>query len=232
MTSTARERILARIRKAASTHLPGSSPPMEDQRVEIPREYRPRGEGSREEVLDLFVDRVSDYRATVLRATPETLSAEIGGVLVRIGPLRLVLPPDLPPLWLEKLPADGVELLKDGGDSGDGPLAKTRLASCDGVLTGCALAIAETGTIVLDAGPGQGRRALSLLPDHHICVVHQDQVVQTVPEAVAAMARGLEVHRRPLTLISGPSATSDIELIRVEGVHGPRKLEVILVEGD
>jgi L-lactate dehydrogenase complex protein LldG len=98
------------------------------------------------------------------------------------------------------------------------------------VLTACALGIAETGTLVLDGGPGQGRRALSLLPDHHLCVVFSGQVVESVSEAIRAMESKLNAHRRPFTLVSGPSATSDIELIRVEGVHGPRNLDVVLVE--
>jgi L-lactate dehydrogenase complex protein LldG len=140
------------------------------------------------------------------------------------------MPADLPPAWLETVSREELELLSDGeGGAGSG-LSKDRLAACYGVVTGCALGIAETGTIILDSGPGQGRRALSLLPDHHLCIVREDQVLETVPEAVAFMARGLKEHGRPFTLISGPSATSDIELIRVEGVHGPRNLEVILVE--
>jgi L-lactate dehydrogenase complex protein LldG len=109
-------------------------------------------------------------------------------------------------------------------------LTREELARACGVLTGCFLAIAETGTLVLNGGPGQGRRALTLLPDYHLCVVNEDQVMETVPEAVAAIGEGLEKRRFPVTLISGPSATSDIELIRVEGVHGPRTLDVILVE--
>ncbi|MCJ7629821.1 MAG: LUD domain-containing protein, partial [Longimicrobiales bacterium] len=109
-------------------------------------------------------------------------------------------------------------------------LSNAQLSSAHGVLTGCALAIAETGTLVLDGGPTQGRRVLTLLPDYHLCVVFQHQVVELVPEAMAVM-KGAEMGTRPpITLISGPSATSDIELIRVEGVHGPRTLDVILVE--
>jgi L-lactate dehydrogenase complex protein LldG len=131
-------------------------------------------------------------------------------------------------LWLEGMPDGYLEVLGDGG-AGEF-LSKEQLASCHGVLTGCALGIAETGTIVLDSGPAQGRRVLTLLPDYHLCVVFEDQVVETVPEAVAVMGAGVVEHSRPLTLVSGPSATSDIELVRVEGVHGPRNLEVILVE--
>lgn len=102
--------------------------------------------------------------------------------------------------------------------------APTELDDADTALTGCALAIAETGTIVLDGGPLSGRRALTLIPDHHVCIVRADQVVSSVPEAFERLEPG-----RPITFVSGPSATSDIELQRVEGVHGPRRLDVVVV---
>ena len=120
-----------------------------------------------------------------------------------------------------------MEILRDGHSE---ILSKGRIASVQGVLTGCALAVAETGTIILDGGSAQGRRILTLLPDYHLCVVAASQVVELVPQAVSILARTVTETAAPLTLISGPSATSDIELIRVEGVHGPRTLEVILVE--
>jgi L-lactate dehydrogenase complex protein LldG len=134
------------------------------------------------------------------------------------GVRLLVVPGGLPADWLSA--ADGLELLIDSPEE---PLGIADLDRTDGVITGCAVAIAETGTIVLDASEGQGRRALTLVPDLHLVVVRAEQVVQSVPEAVARMAPG-----RPLTMISGPSATSDIELERVEGVHGPRSLIVVL----
>lgn len=222
MKTTAREGILNRIRRSRE----GDSGP----EGFVPRAYRRSGNRSRREVLDLFVERVSDYKATVIRSTPLALAECIAGALARMGSRRLVVPQDLPSGWLDTALGGGPEILRDGGGAGGAVLSKDQLAACYGVLTGCAHAIAETGTIVLDAGPGQGRRSLSLLPDHHLCVVFQNQVLETVPEAVAAMEAGVKAHRRPFTLISGPSATSDIELIRVEGVHGPRNLEVILVE--
>jgi len=139
-----------------------------------------------------------------------------------------VVPQDLPQAWLAGFQESPGEVLRDGVR--DSLLSHDQVASCHGVLTGCALGIAETGTIVLDAGRSQGRRALTLLPDYHLCVVFAGQIVETVPDAIRALGAGLGGHRRPLTFVSGPSATSDIELIRVEGVHGPRNLEVILVE--
>lgn len=222
MKDAAREDILNRIRRSRE----GDSGP----EAPIPRAYRRRGTRSSIEILDLFVKRISDYKATVIRSTPSALAECIAGSLARMGSRRLVVPEDLPAGWLDTALTDGLEVLRDGGGPGREVLSKGQLAACYGVLTGCALAVAETGTIVLDAGPVQGRRALSLLPDHHLCVVHHNQVVETVPEAVAVMEAGVKDVGRPITLISGPSATSDIELIRVEGVHGPRNLEVILVE--
>ena len=166
----------------------------------------------------LFTERVADYQATVLRSTTTALPATIAGALAARACRRVVVPAGVPDGWLAE--ATGVEAIAD-----DPPLSKTDLDRLDGVLTGCAVAIAETGTIVLDGGSGQGRRAISLLPDYHLCVVFGDQVVGSVPEALVRLDP-----KRPLTWISGPSATSDIELQRVEGVHGPRTLDVIVVE--
>lgn len=163
--------------------------------------------------IDLLAERVADYNATVHRAGTRELPSRIAERLEGRG--RIAVPADLPQEWL----VPGVSWLADGP-----PLGVSDLEETDGVLTGCAVAIAETGTIVLDAGRTQGRRVLTLVPDYHLCVVYADQIVVSVPEAIERLDPA-----RPLTFISGPSATSDIELDRVEGVHGPRTLEVVLV---
>jgi L-lactate dehydrogenase complex protein LldF len=196
----------------------------------IPREYRKKGSLPREEVLSRFVERVSDYRATVTRTDEKGLPAVVAAALEAQGARRMAVPADLPESWVQGLPDGFLELLRDGDAEEGRTYSKGQLASCHGVITGCAKAVAETGTIILDSGPTQGRRVLTLLPDYHLCVVFEGQVVETVPEGLEAVSAGVREERRPVTLISGPSATSDIELIRVEGVHGPRNLEVILVE--
>ncbi len=173
------------------------------QAAPVVRGYHREGSGG----VELFAERVADYRAVVRTVTdvPEALKTLAGK--------RIVAPSDVPDEWL----ADGVTWLRE-------PLSIEELDQADGVLTGCAVAIADTGTIVLDGGVAQGRRALTLLPDYHVCVVRADQIAASVPEALQRLEP-----TRPLTFISGPSATSDIELNRVEGVHGPRTLEVLIV---
>ncbi|NJM05623.1 LUD domain-containing protein [Candidatus Gracilibacteria bacterium] len=168
-------------------------------------------------LLHQFVERVAEYKAEVQTIAENALPTAIAAALAARKALRLAVPADLPNDWLP--PA--VTALRDQGQ-----LTYQDLDGCDGVLTGCALGIAQTGTIILDHGPRQGRRALSLLPDYHLCVVWQSQIVGIVPEAIAQLATATT---RPLTFISGPSATSDIELNRVEGVHGPRTLHVLVV---
>ena len=204
----AREAVLRRIREALED---GPAP------IAIPRGYDtslPPGT----DIVDLFAERVSDYRATVHRASADTLPDVIATVLANHGTRQLVVPGGIPGAWLDRADVSAVD--------DDPPLTWDELDAIDGVITGCAVAIAETGTIVLDAAPDQGRRALSLLPDLHLCVVPADRIVGSVPEALARLTP-----TRPLTWISGPSATSDIELQRIEGVHGPRQLEVIIVVG-
>jgi L-lactate dehydrogenase complex protein LldG len=166
------------------------------------------------------------YRALVRRATTATLAAEISAALMQRQALRQALRVVVPPELGLPLP-DFAEVTVDTAVTADAGLSASELDLFDGVVTRAALAIAETGTIVLDGSPDQGRRAISLVPDYHLCVVDAGQVVHLVPEAVERLAGAAT---RPLTWISGPSATSDIELERVEGVHGPRTLEVILVE--
>ncbi len=168
-------------------------------------------------VVDRFCERVADYRATVTRLAAGELPAAVERLCAERGATRIAVPPGGPPVLR------GVEVVVD-----DPPLSAAALDALDGVLTGCALAIAETGTIVLDGGERSGRRALTLVPDWHICVVEAAAVVAGVPDAIAALAPAA-AEGRPITFVSGPSATSDIELDRVEGVHGPRTLDVLVV---
>jgi iron-sulfur cluster protein len=210
----ARADILRRIRAA----LGDAAPP------EVPRNYRTSDERGRDEIVTLFAERVAEYRATVHRAGDDGVAATVQRIAEEEGARRIAIPADLAAEW--RPAADGgpmpVELIEDDG------LSVEQLDALDGALTGCAVAIAETGTFVLDGGVGQGRRALSLVPDLHVCVVREDQVVGLVPEAVGELEQAVRAGR-PLTFVSGPSATSDIELDRVEGVHGPRVLHVVLV---
>jgi len=194
---SAREEILARVRAATS----GAAS------VPAPAPVRVADPASDAALLDLFAERVADYRAVVERCSPEELPARVAAAVegrVAVVPEGLGL--DVP------------------GATVDTGLTALELDEVDAVVTEAAVGVAETGTIVLDHGPGQGRRALTLVPDRHVCVVRADQVVPDVPDAVALLDP-----LRPQTWISGPSATSDIELDRVEGVHGPRSLHVILV---
>ena len=225
---SAREVVLGRLRSA----LRGAPEP-----GAVPRLYRRSVDVA--DLIGLLADRLDDYKAVVHRISDD-ISGTVGSILAEVagseagvgdaavdggaggdgrrGPVRrprIVVPPGLPAGWL---PAAAQVLRDDGLD------AQT-LAGLDGVVTAAAVAVAETGTIVLDAAPDQGRRIITLLPDLHICVLRPEQVVASVPEALARLTPG-----RPLTWISGPSATSDIELNRVEGVHGPRRLHVIITE--
>lgn len=170
------------------------------------------------DLLGLFVERVEDYKATVIRTNPDGVAAAIAKCLVGAG--KVVVPPGFKTSWL---PTD-LDIVED-----EPALRSDELDAVDAVLTSATVGIAVTGTIVLDHTEGQGRRALTLVPDLHVCVVTADQVVGDVPEAVARLTTSVN-SGRPLTWISGGSATSDIELQRVEGVHGPRTLCIVLVE--
>jgi L-lactate dehydrogenase complex protein LldG len=207
----ARDEILARIRTALRDR-PNAPPVSRDYRTADHPDDR-----HLEALLELLADRLVDYRATVRRSSPDGVQAAVATTLRERGARRIVVPAGVPTAWLGNM--DGVEFVSD-----DPPLTPEQLDALDGTITSCAVAIAETGTIVLDAGAGQGRRALTLVPDYHLVVVPSDRVVPSVPAAIARLDA-----TRPLTWISGPSATSDIELQRIEGVHGPRTLEAILV---
>jgi L-lactate dehydrogenase complex protein LldG len=203
---SAREAVLARIRAAVRA---GPSP------EEVRRDYRRAGTLDATAVVERFAERVDDYRATVHRCRSDELATVLARMLAAAS--SVVVPAGIPGAWTDRL--DRLVILRDAGG-----LTAGELDQVDAVLTGCAVAIAETGTIVLDGGTDQGRRALTLVPDHHVCVVHADRIVETVPEGLERVDP-----LRPLTLVSGPSATSDIELDRVEGVHGPRMLDVVIV---
>jgi len=217
-TSSAREAILSRI-KTSLAAVP-DQPSIEDS--PIPWTYGlPR---TLPDVVAQFEDRILDYRAGFERCTAAGLPAAVVRALAAHGATSVVLPAGLDRTIADAIAAAGVVVRSD-----DPPLSRPDLDTTGGVVTTCAVAAAETGTIMLDHGPGQGRRALSLLPDLHVCIVRAGQVVSDVPEAVARIASAIR-NERPVTWISGGSATSDIELSRVEGVHGPRTLQVLLVE--
>ncbi len=197
---TPRDEVLRRIRRA-----------LQDRPQSVPEVHSYLSAGTDAVSLERFTDRVEDYRARVYRCAADDVAAVLGQ-LVRGS---VVVPAGFPEPWLTEL----------GDIVRDEPLLSPRqLDAVDAVLTLCAVGIAETGTVVLDAGPGQGRRALSLVPDHHVVIARAEDIVAGVPDAIARLDA-----TRPQTWISGPSATSDIELDRVEGVHGPRRLDVVLV---
>jgi L-lactate dehydrogenase complex protein LldG len=217
----AREQILARIRAASGRSAAAASAAVDAEYAALPRNYvRAHHDPHDHDVAALFAERAADYRAVVERvaadAVPDAVARALGGRPT--GHRPFVVPPGLPPGWLAGAESAGVSVIGD-----DPPLELAALDAAAGVITGCAVAIAETGTIVLDHGPGQGRRAVTLVPDFHLVIVRSDQVAADLAAALARLDPSL-----PLTLISGPSATSDIELVRVEGVHGPRNLHVLL----
>jgi L-lactate dehydrogenase complex protein LldG len=206
---------------------------------DIPRDHRTEDARDRDEIVSLFAERVAEYRATVHRVRESEVGDPVARIASESGARRIGIPEDLPQKWRPAdaaEPADAAAEQTRGATAGqadplqlieDAALSVQQLDALDGALTGCAVAIAEVGAFVLDAGPGQGRRALTLVPDLHICVVREDQIVGLVPEAIRRL-EGAVGEGRPLTFVAGPSATSDIELDRVEGVHGPRVLHVVV----
>ena len=210
---SSREAVLGRIRSALAADT-GPPPP-------VPRDYIRVGANppGSEPVLELMVDRLVDYKAQVREVSPAELGDAINTALA--DQTSVVIAHDLDPALIEAIGRGGRVVTVDGDPI---RLTPAELDGIDAVVSTAQVAIALSGTIVLDAGPGQGRRAITLVPDFHLIVLYSEQIVQTVPEAIARLDP-----IRPLTMIAGPSATSDIELERVEGVHGPRTLYVLIV---
>jgi L-lactate dehydrogenase complex protein LldG len=200
----AREEILERVRKGSGDH----------RSVFVPRGYRSVG-GKAD--VNLFMERVSDYHSQIHSVAPEDVSSLVGKCVNQHCVKRILVPAGFSMEWLVDVNAC---VTMDSTH-----LSSQDLESMDGAITTCTVAIAETGTIVLTHGPGEGRRALSLIPDYHLVVLNEDQILAGVPDAISALDA-----TQPMTWISGSSATSDIEMSRVEGVHGPRTLEVIIVQ--
>jgi L-lactate dehydrogenase complex protein LldG len=212
--AAARTEILRRIR--AATGDAGDPAAIEAEWQGIQRDYKRAASVDREGLLHQLEDRLVDYDAGVYRVSPDGVRALVSKILAERGKHKMAVPDGVPPDWLPM----GVVFVED--DRGDVSI----IDACDGVLTSATLAIAETGTIVLQDAPGEGRRAVTLLPDYHLCVVDSTNVVQTVPEAMALLQ---PTAHKATTFFSGPSATADIEMTRIKGVHGPRFVDVILV---
>lgn len=205
-----RESILGRVRSALSQNEIGTAP------TDQPGAYRQLGSLPADQRLQLFENRLHDYGARVFRAREQDIEQEISDVLLGGGKTKLVHPAGIPASWLSDRVAWSV----------DQNLPFADLERFDGVLTGATAAVAESGSIVLQHGPMEGRRALTLLPDYHLCVLYESQIVETLPECFARLLKNPAL---PTTFISGPSATADIEMTRIKGVHGPRFLDVVLV---
>jgi L-lactate dehydrogenase complex protein LldG len=214
--SAARDQILSRIRDALRD-VPHSETPGD---VPVARDYRHGDVRPRNELIDLLCERVGDYHADIRRVAAAEVAGAVQSACTEMGLSRVAVPPQLPPDWRPET----IDVVEDHG------LTAAELDGLDGAVTGCATAIAETGTLVLDGQALSGRRLLTLVPDHHICVVGAEQVVGQVPEAMSALGSAVAERGVPVTFVSGPSASSDIELERVEGVHGPRHLLVLVVE--
>jgi L-lactate dehydrogenase complex protein LldG len=215
--STARDEILGRIRSSLAD-VPAAEGPAD---VPVAREYVRHGELAGEALIARFEDRLRDYDARVRRVAPGEVAAAVAAACAEMQCRSVVVPAGLRPDWRPS----GIRVVEDDG------LTAHQLDEIDAAVTGCASAIAETGTLILDGRGDSGRRLVTLVPDHHVCIVTADQIHAIVPEAVAALGPAIREQRVPITLVSGPSASSDIELSRVEGVHGPRHLMVVIVGG-
>lgn len=215
---TAKDIILERIRSALR------DVDETDPEVDVPIDWEYGTALATPDVLDDFVEKVLDYGATVVRVAPDELLEALTTALTVLGSERIVLPDGLPTPWVDSVTGTGLFVTDD-----EPTLTHAELNDIDTVITTCAVGMADSGTIALTHGPGQGRRALTLLPDKHLCVVYASQVVSDVPEGVVLLTPAIR-ERRPVTWLSGGSATSDIELERVEGVHGPRTLYVVMID--
>jgi L-lactate dehydrogenase complex protein LldG len=216
--SAVKAEILRRIRKA--TGITSDAAGVQAEWDALPRNYQRAATLAHESVLELLVERLIDYDADVVRTTVDRLPENIAERLQHQDVRRLVVPQGLPAEWLHAAVAAGFEFVVDNG------LSATELDGFDGVITSATLAIAETGTVALQNVPGQGRRVATLVPDYHLCIVHERDIVQTVPQSMDRLAATSQI---ATTFVSGPSATADIEMTRIKGVHGPRVLDVILI---
>lgn len=210
-TSSARAAILGRIGPRAKSPSEVSA-----EYFSLPRAYKRAGALDLDARLQLLEHRLREYDAAVYRSAREALPQAIAQILIARGKPSLAVPRGIPAQWLPQ----GFQF------SVADDLTAAELDRLGGLVSACSLAIATTGTLVLQNIPAQGPRKLSLVPDYHLCVVHIDQVVETVPEAFAALEGTSSL---PTTFISGPSATADIEMTRIKGVHGPRYLDVVLI---
>ena len=214
--SDARSAILGSIRGALRVPAERDGKAREAEYAALPRGYKQSSAKSGADLIELLTHRLEEYDAGVLRVARNEITAAVERLLNQRGRKRIGIPDDLPAAWL---PA-GFDFEKASAFDAH------RLDALDGVLTGCTVAIAETGSIVLQNAAGQGSRALSLVPDYHLCIVLAAQIVETVPECFARLDATAYL---PTTFFSGPSATADIEMTRIKGVHGPRFLDVLIV---
>jgi L-lactate dehydrogenase complex protein LldG len=218
LRASAKDEILSRI-KNALRDVPADEKP---EQVVVERNYRQQSTESPAEIVKLFIDRLEDYNASVHHIQQAEIATIVGDLYKKYALSHLVMATDVPQEWVP----EGVEAWRDEQMQ----LTNEQIGeSNSAVLTGCALAIAQTGTIVLAGGATQGRRALSLLPDYAFCVVREEQIVELVTEGIKQLEEAVIKRHEPITFISGPSATADIELSRVVGVHGPRHLDVLIV---